>query len=210
MKKILIAITLLVGITAFAQQKDSIPAANGKSVPNLMGARPSATTNPKPYKEVITDKAVTKKGLFTVHKVEEKYYFEINDSILGREILAVTRFAKVPAGAGYGGEIANQQTLSFQKGIGNTVFLKVITLVNTADSTNDIYKAVSNSNVNTIAQAFPIAAFSKDSSAVVIDVTDYFKGDNQPVSLNAGMKRRYSLTALAPDRSFIEKISTYP
>ncbi|OIR14344.1 hypothetical protein GALL_48160 [mine drainage metagenome] len=210
MKKILIATALLVSITTFAQQKDSIPAANGKPVPSLMGARPSAATNPKPYKDVITDKAVTKKGLFTVHKVEEKYYFEINDSILGREILAVTRFAKVPAGAGYGGEIANQQTLSFQKGIGNTVFLKVITLINTADSTNDIYKAVSNSNVNTIAQAFPIAAFSKDSSGVVIDVTDYFKGDNQPVSLNAGMKRRYSLTALAPDRSFIEKISTYP
>lgn len=208
MKKILIATALLVGITTFAQQKDSVPAANGK--PNLVGARPSATTNPKPYKEVITDKAVTKKGLFTVHKVEEKYYFEINDSILGREILAVTRFAKVPAGAGYGGEIANQQTLSFQKGIGNTVFLKVITLINTADSTNDIYKAVSNSNVNTIAQAFPIAAFSKDSSAVVIDVTDYFKGDNQPVSINAFIKRRYSLTAIAPDRSFIEKISTYP
>ena len=211
MKKILIAAALLVSITSFAQQKDSVPSTNGRPGLNLnnLGIRPPATA-PKPYKEVITDKAVTKKGLFTVHKVEDKYYFEINDSLLGREVLAVTRFVKVPAGAGYGGEIANQQTLSFQKGIGNTIFLRVITLINTADSTTDIYKAVSNSNVNTIAQAFPIAAFSKDSTGTVIEVTDFFKGDNQPVSINANIKRRYSLTALAPDRSFIQKISTFP
>ena len=215
MKKLLIAAFLLTGITAMAQQKDSIPTtparpANG--MPNMnglagLGARPAT---PKPYKEVITDKAVTKKGLFIVHKVEDKYYFEIKDSLLGREILAVTRFIKVPAGAGYGGEIANQQTLTFEKGIGNTIFLRVVTLVNTADSTNDIYKAVSNSNVNAIVQAFPIAAFSKDSSGSVIEVTDFFKGDIQPVSINPNVKRRYSLTALAADRSFIQKISTYP
>ena len=215
MKKFLIATFLLAGITSIAQQKDSIPTtparpANG--MPNMnafpgLGARPSS---PKPFKEVITDKAVTKKGLFIVHKVEDKYYFEIKDSLLGREILAVTRFVKVPAGAGYGGEIANQETLAFEKGIGNTLFLRVITLINTADSTNDIYKAVTNSNVNTILQAFPIAAFSKDSSGYVIDVTDFFKGDIQPVSINPMIKRFYSLQALAPDRSFIQKISTFP
>ena len=213
MKKLLVATALLASIASLAQQKDTIPGAGARPALNLnalagMGARPS--TGPKPYKDVITEKAVTKKGLFTVHKVDDKYYFEINDSILGREILAVTRYIKVPAGAGYGGEIANQHTLTFEKGISNTIFLRVITLVNTADSTNDIYKAVNNSNVNSIAQAFPIAAFSKDSSGVVIDVTDYFKGDNLPVSINAIAKRRYSLTAIAPDRSFIQKISTYP
>jgi len=215
MKKLLIAAFLLAGITAMAQQKDSIPTtparpANG--MPNMNGLAGAAArpASPKPYKEVITDKAVTKKGLFIVHKVEDKYYFEIKDSLLGREILAVTRFAKVPAGAGYGGEIANQQTLTFEKGIGNTIFLRVITLVNNADSTHDIYKAVSNSNVNAIVQAFPIAAFSKDSSGYVIEVTDFFKGDIQPVSINPNVKRRYNLTALAADRSFIQKISPYP
>ena len=44
-------------------------------------------TGPKPYKEVITDKAKTSKGLFTVHKVEDKYYFEIPDSLLGRDVM---------------------------------------------------------------------------------------------------------------------------
>ena len=58
--------------------------------------------------------------------------------------------------------------------------------------------------------AFPIAAFRKDSAGVVIDVSDFFKGDNQAVSISPNTKRGLNLTALCADRSFISKISTYP
>lgn len=175
----------------------------------------SKPNTPKPYKEVITDKAISKKGLFTIHKVDDKFYFEIPDSILHREILAVTRYAKVPGGGRtYGGEIANQQAIEFEKGPSNNIFLKVVTLISYADSTNVISNAVSNSNVNPIAAAFSIAAYGKDSatntSSSVIDVTDFFKGDNQVVSINPMRKKSFNITSIASDRSFIESIHTYP
>ncbi len=175
----------------------------------------SKPNTPKPYKEVITDKAISKKGLFTIHKVDDKFYFEIPDSILHREILAVTRYAKVPGGGRtYGGEIANQQAIEFEKGPSNNIFLKVVTLISYADSTNVISNAVSNSNVNPIAAAFFIAAYGKDSatntSSSVIDVTDFFKGDNQVVSINPMRKKSFNITSIASDRSFIESIHTYP
>ncbi|MDB5247836.1 MAG: zinc-dependent metalloprotease [Segetibacter sp.] len=177
----------------------------------LFGQKPG----PKPYKDVITSKAVTQKGLFTVHKVEEKYYFEVPDSILNREIMAVTRYVKVPANSGsgrptYGGEETNEQTIAFEKGPSNNVFMRVITLVNTSDSSNAISTAVNNSNLNPIAAAFPIAAFGKDSSSVIFDVTDYFKGDNQVVSLSQSSKRSFNLSSLANDRSYIETIKSFP
>jgi len=53
------------------------------------GQRP--TTGPRPYKEIITDKAITKNGFFKVHKVEDKYYFEIPNDLLWRDILVVNR-----------------------------------------------------------------------------------------------------------------------
>ncbi len=170
---------------------------------------------PKPYKDIITDKAVTQKGLFTVHRVEDKYFFELNDSVLNREIMAVTRFVKVPAnkstGRGtYGGELTNQQTIAFEKGPNNNVFLRVITLVSVADTSNAIYKAVKNSNLNAIAAAFPIAAYSKDSTALVIDVTDFFKGDNQVVSVSPGAKKSFNLSGIAVDRSYIQNVSSFP
>jgi predicted Zn-dependent protease with MMP-like domain len=214
MKRIFFAASLLASAIAFAQNRP-IPViertASGTTPPTGGGFGAAAKSGPKPYKEVITEKAVSKKGLFTVHKVEEKFYFEIPDSLMNYEIMAVTRYSKVPGGAGiYGGEIANRQTLKFEKGPNNTVFIRTVTLISTADSTQEIYKAVSNSYVNTIAAAFDIKAFGKDSTSTILDVTDFFKGDNQIVSINPNIKRRFNLSALASDRSFVQTINTFP
>ncbi len=218
MKKRLLAVGLLVGTLSIAQQRDSIPTGGGArgGFPagfGLGGGGGASRTSPRPFKEIITDKAVSKKGMFTVHKVDDRYYFEIPDSMLGREILSVTRFTKVPATTGrssiYGGEIANQQTLVFEKGPSNNIFLRVVTLMNVADANNEISKAVTNSNLNAITAAFPIAAFNKDSTGVVIEVTDFLKADNQVVSLSAGSKRSLGLGQLSSDRSYIQKIGTF-
>lgn len=214
MKRIFFAASLLASTMAFAQNRPTPVierTASGTMPPTGGGLGAAAKSGPKPYKEVITEKAVTKKGLFTVHKVEEKFYFEIPDSLMNYEIMAVTRYSKVPGGAGiYGGEIANRQTLKFEKGPNNTVFIRTITLISTADSTQEIYKAVSNSYVNTIAAAFDIKAFGKDSASTILDVTDFFKGDNQIVSINPNIKRRFNLSTLASDRSFVQMINTFP
>src|SRR5690606_14299491 len=74
----------------------------------------------QPFDKVITKDAVTKTGLFNVHKLDEKYFFEIPDSLLGREVLVVTRFIKTPAGAPkYGGEEISERTVYWEKGPAN-------------------------------------------------------------------------------------------
>ncbi len=215
MKQKLLVVALLAGTMAMAQRDSSQPAGGGRAnLPAGLGLPGAARTGPRPYREVITDKAITKKGMFTVHKVDDRYYFEIPEAMLNREILSVTRYVKVPTVGGgrgvYGGEIANQQSLAFEKGPSNNLFLRVITLVNTADPKEEIYKAITTSNLNAITAAFPIAAYTRDSSGFVIEVTDFFKNDNQVVSINANVKRTLSLGPLAADRSFIQKISSFP
>jgi hypothetical protein len=216
-----IMLVLAAGVSAaVAQQRPgnpNQPPAGGNGTPGA-GARGGAAAprqEPKPYKEVITDKAVSHPGLFTVHRVEDKWYFEIPDSIFGRDILVSTRYGKTPASGNYGGEQVNLQAIQWQKGPFNTVFMKVEAIVNVAtDSSQPIAQAVTNSNLNPIAAAFDVKAYGKSadstSGTVVIEVTDFFKGDNQPVSLTPGIKRRYNLTSLAADRSYIETIHTYP
>ena len=168
-------------------------------------------TGPKAYSEVITKKAQSQKGVFTVHFVDDKYFFEIPDSLLGRELLAVTRFAKVAGGARkYGGEEANEQSLQFEKGPNQRIFMRVITLISKADSSQTIAKAVKNSYLDPIVASFDIKAYGKDSTSTIIDVTDFFKGDNQAVSLTSSEKRTFNLAGLASDRSYIESIKSYP
>jgi hypothetical protein len=172
---------------------------------------PPAKTGPKSFKEFITKKAVTQKGVFTVHLQDDKFYFDIQDSLLGRELIAVTRYAKVAGGARkYGGEQVNEQTIQFEKGPNNRIFMRVVSLISRADSTQTIAKAVKNSYLDPIVAAFDVKAYGKDSTSSIIDVTDFFKGDNQAVSLSTFEKRNFNLSGLASDRSYIETIKSYP
>src|ERR1700760_424855 len=101
--------------TAVAQQRPTTPnqppaGGNAGATPGQRPAAAGRQEPPKPYKEVITDKAMSRPGLFTVHRVEDKWYFEIPDSILGRDILVSTRYGKTSAGGKYGGGPGNVQT----------------------------------------------------------------------------------------------------
>ena len=103
MKNYFIAAALLVSTMGTAQQRDTAQAPGARAgmagMPSMAGLG-GARQAPKAFKDVITSKAISQKGLFTVHKVEDKYYFEIPNSLMGRQILAVTRYVKVPAVGG--------------------------------------------------------------------------------------------------------------
>ena len=212
MKKNLAIISLCVLMTGFvhAQRPSSPPMADTSAAAGVKKDLP-AKTGPKSFKEFITKKAVTQKGVFTVHLQDDKFYFDIQDSLLGRELIAVTRYAKVAGGARkYGGEQVNEQTIQFEKGPNNRIFMRVVSLISRADSTQTIAKAVKNSYLDPIVAAFDVKAYGKDSTSSIIDVTDFFKGDNQAVSLSSFEKRNFSLSGLASDRSYIETIKSYP
>ncbi|MFN4808285.1 MAG: DUF5117 domain-containing protein, partial [Bacteroidota bacterium] len=214
-KALFLTCSLLLGMESMQAQnrRDQAPPppAAPAAAPSAPAAPPAPRTGPRSYKELITPKAKTTRGLFNVHKIDDKFYFEIKESLFGREIMAITRFSKVAGGGGvYGGELANQQVVRFEKGPDNKVFMRVVTVISVADSSQPIYKAVKNSNLDPIAASFDIKAFGADSTGAIIDVTDYFKGDNQAVSINPSSKRRLNLTAIQSDKSYIETIKSFP
>ena len=198
-------------IPSFAQKSKKDDKKPATAVPvKADTAKAKPTNGMKPYKQVITAKAKTQKGLFTVHKISEDYFFEIPDSIMGREFMTVTRISKAPTGAGYGGEEENRQVLRWERGPNNKMFLRAVLNINTSpDETKPIIEAVRNSNVEPIAASFDIKAIRKDTS-YVINVTDFFKGDNQLISLDPRTKRSFSLTAIQTDRSYIQSIKSFP
>ena len=69
----------------------------------------------QPYSKVITKAAKTDKGLFDVHVVEDKHYYEIPDSLFNKEMLMVSRIAKTANGIGFGGGKINTQVLRWEK-----------------------------------------------------------------------------------------------
>ncbi|TKC56166.1 DUF5117 domain-containing protein [Pedobacter hiemivivus] len=189
--------------------------------PNAMNRPGGPATAPKPYNQVITAKAKTDKGLFKVHFLEDRYFFEIADSLLGREILTVNRISKAAAGnrasmIGYGGDQIGDNVISFEKGPSNKIYLKSISFGERAKDTTEqgMYKSVMNSNIQPLVASFDIKAFAKDSisgvKGVVIDVTDYMNSDNDIFFFDAGTKKSLSLAGQIPDRSYIKEIKAFP
>ncbi len=198
---------LLVAFSGCVTKKQS---KKGAASATAKPATPAKKGGLKPYKEVITAKAKSDEGLFTVHKVDEKYYYEIPDSLLGREMLAVTRYVKTPAVDGtYGGEEINEQVWKWEKR-DKQVMIRVPSYINIAGDSTDMYESVRNSNLSPILASFDIKALSKDSSGVVIDVTDLFSKDVSALGLSSDTKTKYKITRLDESRSYIDTIKSFP
>lgn len=171
----------------------------------------------KAYKDVITSKTVSDGGMFWVHKVDDKYYFEIPDSIFGREILTVNRLSKAAAGmrvggfSGYAGDDISRNVIEFEKGPNNKIFIRSISFAEYAkDSTSPMYAAVMNSNVQSIAASFDIKSLGRDSSGAVIEVTDYINGDNEILFFSSSAKSMYRMGAMQSDKSYIVGLKSFP
>lgn len=203
MKKIFILIIILVIVHqyGFAQTQEKKADSTGTPQKGLQA-----------YAKIITENAKNKSGLITISQVDTKFYFQIPDSLFNRYMMVVTRYLSTPEGFGrFGGEKANEQTVYFEKGVNNTVFLRSLQYkqdVRNPDSM--LAKALAGSNENPIVAAFPIKTINPATGNVVIEVTDAFKKENAMFSVAGQEKTEKKLTSLADDKSFIETMDAYP
>jgi hypothetical protein len=171
---------------------------------------------PKPYNKVIDTTAVTQVGLITVHKMDNKYLFEIPDSILGSEIMTITRYSKTPAGGGiFGGEEINRQVVRWEKGLNNNVLLRSVTyVIMSPDQDKPLAQAVKNSTSDPIIGNYDVLAYKKDEAGkitgYVLDLSTTFDADVQTFSLDPIKKQLLNIQTFQKDKSFLSKVSSFP
>ncbi|MFP2997101.1 zinc-dependent metalloprotease [Spongiivirga sp. MCCC 1A20706] len=170
---------------------------------------PSKKGGIQPYSKVITKKAKTDEGLFAVHKVDDKYFYEIPDSLFNREMLMVTRIAKTATGIGFGGGKQNTQVLRWEKR-DKKVLLRVVSHQIFAADSLPVHEAVVNSNFEPVLYNFPIKAFGKDSTSTVVDVSPLFTKDVKALGFPQSRRQQYRITRLDDSKSFIESVKSYP
>ena len=163
----------------------------------------------KPYADVITKEALSDAGLFTVHKIDDAFFYEIPDTLFDKEMLMVTRISKTASGVGFGGGKQNTQVLRWQKK-DKKVVLRVVSYEVFAADSLPVHEAVVNSNFEPVLYTFPIKAFNVDSTATVIEVTDLFSKDVKALGLPSRSRKRYKATRLESEKSFIESVKSYP
>lgn len=162
------------------------------------------------YDELIKKKGSVQQGLFTVRHIENKWYFDVHDSLLGRYLLAVTRYTSVPQNYGkFAGEQLNEATLYFEKRDKNTMLLRAYVLTQLADDKDQISKTLQASTVDPIVAAFKIIGPHKDKQRSLIEVTSLFNKDNALMSETAGTTTAKK-GGLMADRTFIDTMKVFP
>lgn len=168
------------------------------------GAIAGADPAPKPYATVITASARSRPGLFKTHRLGSRVFFEIPRSELGKDMLLVTRTARVPLDAGYGGQQVGRSYVLRWERRDHRVLIRAVSYQTVADSTTSIYQAVRNSNNDIIVAAFNVEAYGPDSAAV-IEVSKLYTAP--PPELSPGAQFR---GAPDPNRSFVERVLSFP
>jgi hypothetical protein len=154
------------------------------------------------------------KPLFLTEKINDRYYFTIPDSLLGREMIVVTRLLKSPAKISvererYGGEKLNTQVWKWEQH-GQRVFIRVINYGQKADSSSNMEKALRNTDLGTILCAFEVKKKDPVAHTTKIDVTDFYNGDTPATGISDALRKAYKVSFLDPSRSYLDTIKSFP
>ena len=166
-----------------------------------------------PYKKVITNEAVTDSGFFITHVVKDKYYFELPNDVLDKEILITSRISGFVKNLNFGGagvESRPQRVIRWQKR-GNLIYMKYVSYNSIANEEDPIYTSVKNNNFEPIVMAFDIKAFGKDSTSYVIDVEPLFTTDVELIGpINEAQRKAFGIRGIDSKRSYVNVMKSFP
>ncbi|MEX1274755.1 MAG: zinc-dependent metalloprotease [Bacteroidota bacterium] len=202
---------LLLGVLLLFGCASTRPAGEAKPSDTSASSRPSGPPQAamKPYAQVITKEAKSDSGLFLVHRIKEKVFFEIPRNELNQEFLLVSTQAKIQTGLGYGGDGVNRQTVRWER-VGDRILLRSVLLTSIAADSLPVSYAVRKANLPPVLMAFDIQAMNRDSSAMVIDATDLFTTDVPEFGLGKSTRQQNQIRRLDPKRSFVEYSKSFP
>lgn len=210
MKRILTIIILMIGIQgSIKAQTNNTPPSNHKE--NCASACKDTLKKEKAYEKLLKDGGSECEGLFTVRHIKDNWYFEIPDSLLGRLMLAVTRFKAVPQGFKLiSGEEVNRSVIYWEQYNDKTLFLREYVQSQFAPSEDKITEALKQSTVNPVIYKFDVVGRNPKTQAQLINVSKFLLSDNKTSGFTSSDRSILGIGSLIQDRTFMDTIKTYP
>jgi hypothetical protein len=202
--------TALAALTLPVLAQDPPPPAEQKAAPKVEDEKPQPKPGePKPYKDVITKEAVTQKGLYQVHRIDDKVFWEIPEAALGTQLLWQTEVAELPplGPFSYPGTNVGTRIVTFTKR-GHKVYLRNVDHSMRAIGDSGTRMGVAMNSVSPIIYDFAVEAEggTKDAKTYVIEVTQLFTTDPNDFSVRSAV----SAAGANPNRSYVDRVKAFP
>jgi hypothetical protein len=216
-KKLLIAILFIMGQQAvFAVDKDTVDVCpthvDTTAVKKLdCCADSTVEDHTSAYHKIVKEGGSMVEGMFTVRHIKDAWYWEVPDAMLGRLLLAVTRFTSVPQDFKmFSGEEVNRSAVYLEQYGEKTIFLREYVQSAFAKEDQNIGQALQQSVVDPIVYKFDVIGRNPDTQAQLIDVTKLFMSDNKVTSFSANDRTTLGIGGVQAERTFVDTIKTYP
>ena len=211
MKKILLVVLLFQSMAVFSQDKKSKKKDAAKTENEAKKDSTASKGNTAAYNDFIKD-AVTKDGLFKIHTIKEKIYFEIPNEVLGKDLLIVNKISSVPAqinnaGINKGMNYENKLIRFYKDEKNNKVWAKTFDPKISVNKKDNIALSVRDNYGESIIEGFEIKTYGKDST-VVVQVNNVFNGTSKSFNNlfdNIGMGG-----SVRTKDSYIEEVKSFP
>jgi hypothetical protein len=204
-KLILLFLTLFIAWTLPAQEESESKDKTEKST--------DPKTRFKKFDKVITPGSVTQTGVFNVHKVDDKTYFELPFDVLDDEFLIVSCISGFVKGLNFGGagmKSRPQQVIRFQR-LDGKVLLRSVSYNSVASEEDPIYRSVKNNNFEPIIASFDIQCFNGDSTTLVFEATPLFTTDIPMIGgISEEQRKEFQIGSLDAKRSMISYVKVFP
>lgn len=200
-----LAAILAVPGSGYSQEKPKDKKGTAEAPPPRSKAiTPPKAGEPKKYDEVITKEAKTQSGVFAVHEIKEKLYFEIPQDALGRLMLWRAEVAKGPGGNSWGGRGLGDAVLKWERR-GNKIYLWKVGFAKRGDG-KAVQAAVEAASTDSIIAVFNVEAEGKDRSAV-IEVTQVYLNGLSDLSVTQAAGGGGSIDT---SRSYLDEVKAFP
>ncbi len=169
------------------------------------------TDHSDPYHKVVKEKGSVRYGLFTVRHIKDDWYLEVPDSLLGRMMLAVTRFTSTPQGFRmFSGEEVNRSAIYLEQYGPKAIFLREYVQSHLAKADDRIAISLRQSTADPIIVKFDVIGRNPKTKDQLINITKWLMSDNKVTSFTASDRTQIGVTGVQNDRTFIDSIKTYP
>ena len=215
MQKILVIIVLVLWTLqgAEVQASGTSPLELGKKslVVREDTVKKDTTKKTTPYEKLLKEGGSECEGMFTVRHIKDDWYFEVPDSLLGRLLLAVTRFKAVPQGFKLiSGEEVNRSVVYWEQHNDKTLFLREYVQSQFARPGDKIAEALKQSTVDPVIGKFDVIGRNPDTQAQLINVSKFLLSDNKTTGFTSSDRSILGIGSLVQDRTFMDTIKTYP
>lgn len=165
------------------------------------------------YSSLINEDVISADGVVDIHYNGDKIYYEIPDSLFGRDFLMVSRVASVPSnffGFTSSGSKTAEQVVIFEK-VRDKVTLRQRSYNAVAADSLPISRSVKANNFEPVIATFDVEATNPETGAAVIEINPLFETDVPAISGMPGRLRSlYQVRRLDAGRSYIDTVRTFP